>query len=452
LIRARLAVRIAILYAGVVVVLLFGTMIVFRRTVGEQYRDEVLGQLRANNAAMMAMETERQLAGQSLQSQPLQDWLRQTARARAVELALFDGEDHLVFSTAPDPQTWRLAQTQEVPCGTKRCRVSPVSPYPSFAPLSLEGRSIGSLAMTHAEPQATGQKLFSVALATLSVLGFVVVLLLTLYLTRPLRQLSASMDRIAGGDLSHRVPAVGSDEVAQMAHSFNAMADRLERLIVGQKELMAGVSHELRSPLSRMKLSLEMLRAGGADEARVAAVDREIDRLDQLVHELLWMSRLELEGRALEPSPVAVAELAEEAWQRVELNASERGIELLTELPTDELPVVVDRALVVRLLGNLFENAVRHGGEGPVTLTAERQDDRVRLCVSDRGPGVPSEALPRLFEPLYRVDRSRSRKTGGTGLGLMIVKRAVEAHGGQVAASLPSAGGLAISFDLPAVT
>jgi len=450
LLRSRLAVRIAILYAGVVVVLLFGTMLVFRRTVGEQYRDEVLGRLRANNTAMTAMETERKLADDMLRSQGLQDWLREIARERGVDLALFDAEENLLFSTAPDPQVWRPAQLREVPCGTRTCRQSSSSPYPSFAPLTHNDRPVGSLAMTHAEPQATGQKLFSVALATLSILGFVVVLVLTLYLTRPLRRLSQSMDRIAGGDLSHRVPAEGADEVAQMAHSFNAMADRLERLIVGQKELMAGVSHELRSPLSRMKLSLEMLRDGGADETRVAAVDREIDRLDQLVHELLWMSRLELEGRELDTSPVAVAALAEEAWQRVEPKAAEAHIELVTELSPHGLEVSVDQDLAVRLLGNLFENAVRHGGQGPITLAAERQDGRVQLSVSDRGAGVPPEALPRLFEPLYRVDRSRSRKTGGTGLGLMVVKRAVQAHGGQVAASLPPEGGLAISFDLPA--
>jgi signal transduction histidine kinase len=139
------------------------------------------------------------------------------------------------------------------------------------------------------------------------------------------------------------------------------------------------------------------------------------------------------------PLPHRVADAAEEA-----------GIELVVEVDSDACSIHADRSLVVRLLGNLFENAVRYAGQGPVCLVAKRRDDRVEITVSDQGPGVDPKLLPRLFEPFFRADPSRSRRTGATGLGLMIVQRAVEAHGGTVRAEAVPGGGLAISFDLPA--
>jgi two-component system sensor histidine kinase RstB len=233
-----------------------------------------------------------------------------------------------------------------------------------------------------------------------------------------------------------------------MGRSFNAMADRVELMIGNQKELLAGISHELRSPLSRMKLSLEMLREAGAQRARVDAVDAEVDALDALVQELLVVSQLELATASLELGTIAVHDLIEEGWKRVAAVAKETRLQIDVQPDAGELRV--DRVLAVRILGNLFENAVRHGGGELVKVTARRQEDRIVLAVSDNGPGVPAEVMESLFEPFFRVDRSRSRRTGGTGIGLMIVRRAVEAHGGKVRAEAAPGGGLALIFDLPA--
>ncbi len=142
-------------------------------------------------------------------------------------------------------------------------------------------------------------------------------------------------------------------------------------------------------------------------------------------------------------------ELVTQSWQRVAAAAEEQQIRLELELEPAASQIMVDRPLTIRLIGNLLENAVRHGGGDVVKVATRPLNGRVEVVVSDRGQGVPPEALSSLFEPFYRVDSSRSRRTGGTGVGLMIVRRAIEAHGGEVRAETLPEGGLAVIFDLP---
>jgi signal transduction histidine kinase len=272
---------------------------------------------------------------------------------------------------------------------------------------------------------------------------------LALYITGPLRRMSRSMDRIAAGDLGHRIPVRGRDEIAAMGHSFNTMAERILGMITGQKELMAGVSHELRSPLTRMKLSLELLRQESSGGDRIADLETEVDELDSLVEELLLASRIDLGAAPLEMESLDLSEIADRAWTRVDEQARARGITLVLHLAEDARQVEADRALVVRLLANLFDNSVRYAGEGRITVSSVRRADRVELTVTDEGPGVDEADLDRLFEPFFRADRSRSRRTGAGGLGLMIVRRVVEAHGGKVHARRGEPRGLAVVLDLP---
>lgn len=279
--------------------------------------------------------------------------------------------------------------------------------------------------------------------ATACLIGF------ALYITGPIRRMSRSMDRIAGGDLEARVPVRGHDEVAGMGHSFNAMAERIRGMITGQKELMAGVSHELRSPLARMKLTLELLRQETAGGERVADLEAEVDELDSLVEELLLASRIDLGSVPLEVETLDLGQVAERAWSRVDATAKARGITLQLRLAEGARQVAADRALVVRLLGNLFENSVRYAGQGQITVSSIHRAGRIEVTVADEGPGVDEADLDRLFEPFFRPDRSRSRRTGAGGLGLMIVRRAVEAHGGRVQARRNDPRGLAVVLDLP---
>lgn len=282
------------------------------------------------------------------------------------------------------------------------------------------------------------------AVATAFFIGFAV------YITAPLRRMSRSMDRIAAGDIDHRIRVRGRDEVAVMGHSFNAMAERIRGMITGQKELMAGVSHEIRSPLARMKLSLELLRRETAAGGRIVDLEREVDEIDSLVEELLLASRIDLGSVPLEVETLDLDEVVERAWSRVDQEAGTRGITFALRVAEGARQVAADRALVVRLLGNLFENSVRYAGEGEITVSSILREGRVEIKVADRGPGVDEADLDRLFEPFFRADPSRSRKTGAGGLGLMIVRRAVEAHGGGIKARRRDPRGLEFVFDLPA--
>jgi len=303
----------------------------------------------------------------------------------------------------------------------------------------------------HAQDRMAAHDAFIVLVLQLAAVAMLLVIGLAVYVTAPLRRMSRSMDRIAAGDLEHRVKVRGYDEGAAIVRSFNSMAERVRGMIVGQKELMAAVSHELRSPLTRMKVSLELLRQGKGGPERVVDLESDVDALDALVEELLLASRIDLGSVPLELEALDIVEVCRKAWERVAERAAEQGTTLDLHCTDDARQVFADRALVSRLLGNLFENSVRYAGPGTVTVSSELRGDRIHITVADAGHGVEEADLARLFEPFFRADRSRSRKTGAGGLGLMIVRRAVEAHAGTVHAHRSNPQGLTITFDLPAL-
>jgi signal transduction histidine kinase len=264
------------------------------------------------------------------------------------------------------------------------------------------------------------------------------------WVLRPLRRTSAAMDRVAQGDLAVRVPE-GSDEAGRIGATFNRMAERVSAMLTGQRRLVAGVSHELRTPLARMRLLTELLRDSGADPARLDALEAEIGAVDGMVGELLESARLDQGVLALKREPVALQELVHQALAAVELG--ERALEL--DVP-DDLVLPLDRVRMVRVLSNLLSNAARYTpATARVSIHASRTAAGARLVIADDGPGVPEEELPELFVPFFRGERSRSKATGGLGLGLMLVKQIVEAHGGDIRATNRPEGGLAMLIDLP---
>lgn len=337
---------------------------------------------------------------------------------------------------------------------------------PSFAtlvPLLHGGEVVAALEVRESLHTPELHLAFMHGLRRIGLVALVFAIALAVYLTLPLRRMSRSMNRIAAGELDHRVAVRGRGEVAAMGRSFNQMADRIGEMVTGQKELMAGVSHELRSPLARIKLCVEMMRQGrdGTEKPGTEKLDdleADVDVLDGLVGELLLISRLDLGSVPLERESVTLNDAATAAWQRISAPAAALGMSLVRDIPPGAESVHADRSLLIRVLGNLFENAVRHAATGDIVLRSHRRpDDRIEITVTDSGPGVGTDHLPRLFEPFYRADPSRSRRTGAGGLGLMIVRRAVEAHGGTVQAHHASnaratGGGLAIRFDLPAAS
>jgi signal transduction histidine kinase len=243
-------------------------------------------------------------------------------------------------------------------------------------------------------------------------------------LTRRLESLKQGVERFGAGALGQRVDASGRDEVAAVAASFNQAAERIEALVASHKNLLANASHEIRSPLARMKMALSLLddTSDAAQRERLARELRtNIGELDALVEEVLLASRIDAQAAAFHPQPVDVVALAAE-------EAAQVGAEL--QARDAQLMVSGDERLLRRALRNLLENARRYGG-GEIALEAARNGRDVELRVCDRGPGVPAELRERIFEPFFRLPGHAERE-GGVGLGLSLVRQIAERHGGRV--------------------
>jgi two-component system phosphate regulon sensor histidine kinase PhoR len=230
---------------------------------------------------------------------------------------------------------------------------------------------------------------------------------------------------------------------------------RLKRLERTREEFVANVSHELRTPLSLIKGYAETLLDGAKDNPEVATkfletIDRNARRLDLLIQDLLTISALESGRVTLNFQPVALHNLTEEILADFKSRAEARKVQLVNDMP--DLTARADADRLEQVIGNLLDNAVKYGREsGTVTVGGRAGDDgRVEVFVQDDGPGIPAEALERVFERFYRVDKARSREQGGTGLGLAIVKHIVQGHGGKVWAESEPGKGTKFFFTLPA--
>jgi len=261
-------------------------------------------------------------------------------------------------------------------------------------------------------------------------------------LTRRLERLQRGVEELGRGDLQTRVQVEGRDEVAQLAASFNTAAARIGQLVDSQRALLANASHELRSPLARIRLALELLDRDGEPE-RQELLKRElrqdIAELDQLIDEILLTSRLDAAdaGREAPVEPVDLAALAAEECTRA-------------GAPLDAEPIQVagDSRLLRRLLRNLLDNARRHAPGAAPEVALRARGTAVELVVADRGPGVPEAERERIFEPFYRASGA-SESGGGVGLGLALVARIARRHGGSVACRPRGGGGTEFVVSLP---
>ncbi len=266
-------------------------------------------------------------------------------------------------------------------------------------------------------------------------------------LTRRLEGLKQGVERFGAGALSQRVDDSGRDEVAAVAASFNQAAERIELLVNSHKNLLANASHELRSPLARMKMALSLMEDSSSDavqrERLASELRTNIGELDALVEEVLLASRLDTQAALFTPQPVDVIALAAEAAAQV--GAELQAVEAQLSVPGDE-------RLLRRALRNLLENAKRYGG-GEITLHAARtgmsKGAGVELRVCDRGAGVPDALRERIFEPFFRLPGHAERE-GGVGLGLALVKQIALRHGGTVRCEANPGGGSCFVLSLPA--
>ena len=273
------------------------------------------------------------------------------------------------------------------------------------------------------------------------------------YITSPVLKLRAVTRRVAGGDLSARVgPAVGErrDELGAMGRDFDEMAARIETLVGAQHRLVRDVSHELRSPLARLNVALDLARkrAGAEAQSALERIGREAARLNEMIGQLLTLARREGDGGSPH-ARVDLARLVREVAADADFEArSSRRSVAATRI--DECETAGDERLLLSAVENVVRNSLRHTPAGTaVEVSLERAGDGAVISVRDRGPGVPDDALADIFRPFYRVDDARDRESGGTGLGLAITLRAVEAHGGTVAATNAPGGGLLVEMRLP---
>ncbi len=301
-------------------------------------------------------------------------------------------------------------------------------PGGAFAIALPDGRSVvlAAPAGAHRAP-AIG---FVAALALLALAIGVGAYPLARRITGRLERLQARVDALGAGDLSARVVIEGKDEVAALAASFNRAAERIERLIEAQKDTLASASHELRSPLTRIRMALELLAGEERPELR-DRIGRDIEELDALIEELLLASRLDTAGGQEQCEPIDLLALAAEEAARID-----------AEVEGDPTSLRGDPRLIRRLLRNLLENARRYGGGSAVEVgVGTTPNGEVLIEVRDRGPGVPAEERERIFQPFYRRAGMREGVDKGVGLGLALVRRIARRHGGEAECREREGGG-----------
>jgi signal transduction histidine kinase len=289
-----------------------------------------------------------------------------------------------------------------------------------------------------------------------SLLAVAIALLLTFILSRrifaPVKALANATREFGKGDFSHRVDFKDRGEMGELSRSFNAMADDLERNERLRRNMVADVAHELRTPLSNLRGYLEAISDGlvKPDETSIRSLSEEVSSLSRLVDDLQELSLADAGELRLIFQPEDISRLIRETVTALQAKAAARSLKMSTRLP-DTLPKVnIDGHRIKQVLYNLLDNAVAHTGpEGRITVTAWQEEDRVYISVADTGEGIPAEDLPLIFERFYRVDKSRTRSTGGTGLGLTIVKRLVEAHGGRIDVRSKPGQGATFTFSVP---
>lgn len=278
--------------------------------------------------------------------------------------------------------------------------------------------------------------------------------LLAWYVTAPLTRIRDSTRRFAEGDLGARVGRLRfgrSAEVVALAAEFDSMAERIKTLVDSHRLLVRDVSHELRSPLARMRVALELGRGGDAPQVNAAfdRIEHETDRLEAMLAQALELSRLETTTHAAQDQ-IALDELLGDVITNADYEGAPRGRKVVLA-ESERLPLIGSHAALYSAFENVIRNALAYTADGSTVSVRLRRDAGVHALVSvrDHGPGVPQAELTRIFEPFYRTDAARTRSSGGTGLGLAIARRAIERHGGRIGAYNADGGGLEVRIRLP---
>jgi two-component system sensor histidine kinase CpxA len=350
---------------------------------------------------------------------------------------------------------------------SRRPQVMEEGPPPLMGRLAVSDSGVEYVFVN--EPPHRSQPLFHPFMHVLAIIltGGLFCYWLARYLTSPVAKLRAATREFANGNLSARVaPSLGGrrDELASLAADFDEMAEKIQLLVDSQRRLLGDISHELRSPLARLNVALELARQRSGSEALSALerIQREAELLNEMIGQLLALTRLESGAEGMKKTSVDIDSLVREIARDADYEARARN-RSVTIVNTEK--VIIDGVpnLIRRAIENVIRNAVHYTAESTaveINMSEEADPDgtgggksnreRVVVTVRDHGPGVPDTALHKIFRPFYRADEARDREAGGVGLGLAIAERAIRLHGGSVAAENAADGGLIVRITLPA--
>jgi two-component system sensor histidine kinase BaeS len=347
------------------------------------------------------------------------------------------------------------------------CGIPEMSAIEDMHPLTVDGRTVGWLgvdvsgALTYPVDKAFMQRQVQILIwvgVIILIIGCALAVGFSKHLVAPINRLADASRKLGQRRFDTRIPVTNrEDELGQLAGAFNAMAANLERYVRRQHQWLRDISHELRTPLSVLLGEIEAVQDGvrPITPEAVASLHAEVSHLINIVSDLHELSRAEADGFTLELTPVTPATVLAQVLELFEHRLGETGINLTCDLSAAaDCKVMGDGERLHQLFTNLLHNVLSHAvGADRLTITARVARDRLELVFADNGPGVPAEALDRLFDRLFRVDPSRSRNTGGSGIGLSVCQTIVEGHGGTISAATGSPSeGLAITVSLPVLT
>jgi signal transduction histidine kinase len=389
----------------------------------------------------------------------LRDYLRSLRETQHVHAILFRDHESLVGHMVP-PWFTEVAEGKRRTVDTTLGRLNPRFQMLRASTIGPDGHNY--ILVTELPPGANaifgpnGIPGLGILIAVLT--SGLVCYFLARFLSAPVIRLRKAAQKLAAGDLSARVggrASANGDELTQLIHDFDLMAEQIEKLVNAQSRLLKDISHELRSPLARMSVALELARqrTGPDAEGVLDRIELESKRMNDLIGSLTTIARLESGEGAVRKQSLELEQLVEEVARDAAFEAQARHAQVECEI-LDELPVTGDPALLRSAIENVVRNATHYTQEGTaVKIRAERirsgAVDEALVRVSDCGPGVPASELDKIFQPFYRIDDARGRATGGVGLGLAITEQAVRLHGGSVRASNLAEGGLAVEIRLP---
>lgn len=393
----------------------------------------------------------------------LASYLGEFEGSNGIESILVDNQGAELSGRGVPPGWPELARRATV-SGMTEFSVSSTSLVVAQQVTTPQGRKYVYIARLPPRPFSINLQALALRVAVVSLIGGLFCWGLGRYLTTPIRKLRGTTHEFADGNLAARVSSrlvKRHDEIGQLGRDFNQMAERIESMVAAQHRLLGDISHELRSPLARMNVALELARnrAGAEAGSALNRIERESETLNEMIGHLLTLTRLESGTRGLQQTDVDLADLVREVADDADFEAQSRNrsVKIVT---CDDCSTVGTEELLRSAVENVVRNAVRYTAEGThveITLRAPSNgsngkaatDQGAVIIVRDHGDGVPNELIEKIFRPFYRTADARDRESGGSGLGLAITSRAVRLHGGTVSAANASGGGLEVTIKLP---